>query len=200
MRRPVLLYTCAMCLAFAAGCGSRLNNTNVRTFRLGQTTESDLRAKFGKPGLTEDRSDAAGTRRVMRWTGDPGTPTMGSLRDVRFLVAETLNGRLSGWIFASTAPGAGRTKFNEANVPQIVKGQTTREDALRLLGEPAGRATRGSLIPDYKDEFGPGVAEVWAWIGAKGQFFKNEIAVRELLVKFDASGRVVDVVNRTLRS
>jgi hypothetical protein len=186
-------------LALATGCGSRLNHTNVRTFRLGQTTEGDLRAKFGKPDLTEDRSEGSGTRRVMRWTGDPGTPTMGSLRDVRFLVAETRNGRMSGWIFASTAPGAGRTKFNEANVPKIVKGQTTRDDALRLLGEPAGRALRGTLIPDYKDEFAPGVEEVWAWLGAKGNFFKNEIAVRELLVKFDGSGRVVDFVNRTLR-
>ena len=187
-------------LLATTGCGSRLNADNLSSFRLGQTTEADVRAAFGKPDMTDERSDGAGVSRVMRWSGEPGTPTFSAVRDLRILVAETYNDRLRGWIFASSAPGADGTKFRRSNVPRIAKGQTTRDEAVRLLGRPAGRASRGSLIPDYKDEFGPGVDEIWAWVHIdNGGAFNGEIIVGELLVKFDASGRVVDVVNSTLK-
>lgn len=191
---------CVLLLAAATGCGSRLNAGNVRLFRLGQTTEADVRAALGKPDVTDERSDGAGVSRVMRWVGEPGTPTFSAVRDLRVLVAETYNDRLRGWIFASSAPGADGSKFRRSNVPRIVKGQTTRDDAVRLLGQPAGRGARGSLIPDYKDEFGPGVEEIWAWVHIdNGGPFNGEVSVGELLVKFDAAGRVVDLVNRTLK-
>ena len=199
MRPLIVPLACVLLTACATGCGSRLNTKNVRTFRLGQTTDADLRAAFGKPDVTDERGDATGVSRVMRWRGEPGTPGFTNLNDVRLLVAETYNGRLRGWIFASTAPGGERSRFRESNVPRVVKGQTTREEALRLLGEPAGRALRGSLVPDYRDEFGPGVEEIWAWFSVAGSVFKNEVNVREVLVKFDASGRVVDLVNRALK-
>lgn len=186
-------------LACTAGCGSRLNTSNVRGFQLGQTTDQDLRDRFGKPDLTDERRDATGVSRVMKWEGVPGTPTLGNLRDLRLLYAETYNGRLRGWIFASSAPGAERTRFREANVPKVVKGQTTRNEAIRLLGEPVGRALRGCLVPDYVNEFGPGVEEIWAWFGIRGGTVGSSLTVREFLVKFDGSGRALDVVNRSIR-
>jgi hypothetical protein len=182
-------------LACAAGCGSRLNAGNVRSFQLGQTTDQDLRARFGKPDMTDERRDATGVSRLMKWEGTPGTPTLGTLRDLRVLYAETYNGRLRGWIFASSAPGAGRTRFRESNIPKVVKGQTTRDEAVRLLGEPVGRALRGCLIPDYQAEFGPGVEEIWAWFAIRGG---SNLTVREFQVKFDGSGRALDVVNRSI--
>ena len=199
MSRWALLCTFVICLAFAGGCGSRLTHTNVHTFRLGETTEKDLRDKFGKPDMAEERGDGAGLSRTMRWRGEPGTPGFGSLNDIRYLVAETYNGRLRAWLFASSAPGAGRSKFNEANVSRLVEGQTTREQAAQLLGDPAGKAIRGTLIPDYRNEFGPNIAEIWAWIGIRGKAFSNEVTLRMHLVKFDTSGRVVESATRTFK-
>jgi hypothetical protein len=200
VNRFIVMLACAMVLAGATGCGSGLKSKNVRTLQLGQTTEAQVRKMFGKPDMQEDRSDATGTGRIFRYDHVGGAViALYRVADVRYLAVEVHNGRVRGWLFGSTAPGDS-TKIREAAVPQVVKGQS-RDDVARLLGEPAGRALKGCLIVDYKDEFGPAVEEIWAWFGIKGASgaFWSQVKGRLYMVKFDGQGRVVETLNRAMR-
>ena len=191
-------------LAMSTGCAeSKLTRANVRKVQLGQTTEGQLVATFGKPDLSEERSGSAGTSKLMRWRLNSGGDSMFGYRsmDLRYLVADAYNGRVRSWMFVSTAEGDA-TKIRSSAVPQVVNGQSTRDDVLRLLGEPTGRALRGTLIEDYGVEFTPGVTEIWAWAtvdNARGWVGGKDLAVRILLVKFEASGRVVGTITRAIK-
>lgn len=203
MRRAVPSIAFAVLLAWATGCGGpTLTKQNVRTLRLGQTAESQVRATFGKPTLAEERSDGASTGKLLQYRLSDGGVTIIGYRnvDMRLLVAEFFDDRLHAWLYFSTA-GEDATKIRASAVPQLFKGRTTRDEALRLLGEPAGRALRGSRVPDYRAEFGPGVEEIWAWTAVDGAhgWAGQAVAARLLLVKFDAAGRVVDTVKRSLK-
>ena len=198
MRSLIASLACVLVLTVATGCGTRLNKKHVRKFQLGQTPESSLHSAFGKPDVTDDRSDGTGVSRVMKWSGRGPDQLFFKIPDVRVLIAESHNSRLRAWMYASSAPGAEGTKIRKDAVPQIVKGQTTREEVVRLLGEPAGKALRGTLMADYQREFGPGVDQIWGWVNFEGSVFLGaDVTVRILLVKFDASGRVVDTIMRS---
>ena len=203
MRRAVASLPLAVLLAWATGCGGpTLTKQNVRTLRIGQTTESQVRATFGKPTVAEERSDGASTAKLLQYKLSDGGVTIIGYRsvDMRLLVAEIFDDRLHAWLYFSTA-GKDATKIRASAVPQLVKGSTTRDEALRLLGEPAGQARRGTRVPDYHAEFGRGVGEICAWTAIDGAhgWYGQAVAARLLLVKFDAAGRVVDVVNRSMK-
>ena len=194
---------CALVLALSAGCANmKLTSGNTRRLQLGQTTEAQARGVFGKPQKVEERSDAGGASKLIRWLFNSGARSnIGyNMVDLRFLDVDFFNDRARAWLYVSTAP-KDSTKIRSSALPLVVKGRTTRDEVLRLLGEPAGRALRGTLIPDYASEFGPGVTEIWQWAavdGSSGWFVRN-YSVRVLLVKFDASGRVVDTITRTIK-
>lgn len=204
MRCAIGWYVLGLLLASSTGCaGSKLTSANARRIQLGQTTESQLIATFGKPDLTEERSGSAGTDKLMRWSLVSGGNRFFVYRsmDLRYLVIDTYNGRVRSWMFVSSADGDS-TKIRSSAAPQAVKGQTMREEVLRLLGEPAGRSLRGTRIEEYASEFSPGVTEIWSWAAvdnARGWVAGSDLAIRVLLVKFDASGRVVDTITRAIK-
>jgi hypothetical protein len=204
MVRPIPSLLCVVVLASAAGCaGPKLTSRNARRLQLGQTTEPQIRATFGKPGLTDERSDGSGVSRVVEYRLVSGGIDLIGYRDLdlRFLVADVYNGRVRGWMFVSSDKDD-PTRIRRSALPQIVSGRTTRDEVLGLLGEPAGRALPGTRIEDFQGEFVPGVQEIWAWTAVFGahDWYVKPLVARILLVKFDASGRVVQTVTREMQS
>jgi outer membrane protein assembly factor BamE (lipoprotein component of BamABCDE complex) len=200
MRSAILSITALLLVSASTGCGSGLKSKNVRTLQLGQTTEKQIRGMFGKPKVVDARSDGTGRTLMLRNDHVGGAMiAFYRLADIRYLTVDLLNDRLRGYLFASTA-GGDATKINKAALAALQAGMT-RDEVLRLLGEPAGRALPGTILDDYKDAFGPRVAEISAWTmveGATGVMWGN-VTVRLLLVKFDASGRVVETATRAVR-
>jgi outer membrane protein assembly factor BamE (lipoprotein component of BamABCDE complex) len=204
MARPIPSLVCMVLVACAAGCaGPKLTGHNARRLQLGQTGEPQIRAIFGKPAQTDERSDGSGVSRVVEYRLVEGGIDLIGFRDleVRFLAADVFNGRLRGWVYVSSDDDA-PTRIRRSAVPQIESGRTTRDEVLGLLGEPAGRALPGTRIEDYQGEFGPGVQEIWAWTAVVGahDWYVKPLVARILLVKFDASGRVVQTVTREMQS
>jgi outer membrane protein assembly factor BamE (lipoprotein component of BamABCDE complex) len=201
MRSWIVCLVSLVALSAATGCGSKLKKDKVRTLQLGQTSEQQVRSMFGKPKVTDARSDGTGVTHLLRYDHVGGAAiAFYRIADVRYLVVDLHNDRLRGYLFASTN-GGDSTKINKAAVASVQKGVTTRDDALRLLGEPAGRALPGTVVDDYKDAFGPGVTEIWAWTmveGANGMMWSS-VTVRLLMLKFDASGRVIETASRALK-
>ena len=203
MKRSIVLFASVALLACSGGCRtSKLTSANVRRLQLGQTTAAQALAAFGEPSGVAERSGAEGASKVINWEFSPGPQPKYVYRrfDLRYLAADFYNDRVRAWVYLSTAR-KDPTSIRSSAVPQVVKGQTTREEVLRLLGEPAGRALRGTTLADYAGEFDAGVTEIWQWgaIDGAAGWTPLRMAVRMLLVKFDGSGRVLGVAQRTVK-
>ena len=98
-----------------------------------------------------------------------------------------LNDLLVGYEFVSSFANE-HTDFDEKNVEQILKGKTTRDEVVRLMGRPGGRLIHPMIKPTTGDALTYGYAEV-----RRTGFVSFSIARKTLVVTFDAEGVVSDL-------
>jgi hypothetical protein len=136
-----------------AGCaggpiGKDFARPDPATTVLGQTTQAEILQRYGEP-----RSERSETRALRPSNeGVPGEQGLATWVDYVFvpdpegrsgilrrkeLTFVFWNHRVVSYRFASTFPDD-RTDFAEARIAEVVRGQTTRDEATRLLGEPTG--------------------------------------------------------------
>lgn len=130
--RPGVL---AVLLAGACLLGADFGRPDPASFTLGQTTEQEIRARFGKPaGETAAR---VGGRLVttLRYAYAEARSIAVPVRTMSYAFHE---GRLVGFDYMSSF-AADQTAFDELALKRIKRGETTRTETLDLVGKPTGQ-------------------------------------------------------------
>ena len=125
----------AAVLGGACLIGADFSRPDPASFTLGQTTEQEIQARFGKP-------DGRATARVgdklvttLRYAYAEARSTAVPVRTMAYAFHE---GRLVGFDYMSSF-AADQTGFDELTVKRIKRGETTRAEVLALVGKPTGQ-------------------------------------------------------------
>ena len=125
----------ALVLAGACLLGADFSRPDPATFRLGTTTEQEIRQRFGEPygQATARVGDKLVT--TLQYTYVEVRSTALPARAMTYTFHE---GRLVGFDYSSSFV-ADATAFDEAVAKQIKRGESTRAEVLALAGKPTGQ-------------------------------------------------------------
>jgi hypothetical protein len=128
-------------LAGACLFGADFGRPDPASFALGQTTEQEIRARFGKP--TAETAARVGGKLVttLQYAYAEARSVAVPVRTMSYAFHE---GRLVGFDYMSSF-AADQTAFDELALKQIKRGATTRIEALDLVGKPTGQY----IYPSY---------------------------------------------------
>ena len=134
-RRSTRVGILSAVLAGACLLGADFGRPDPASFTLGQTTEQEVRARFGKPdgqALTRVGDKLVTT---LRYAYAKARSTAVPVRTMAYVFHE---GRLVGFGYMSSF-AADQTGFDELAVKGIKRGETTRAEVLDLVGKPSGQ-------------------------------------------------------------
>ena len=125
----------AAVLAGACLLGADFSRPDPASFTLGQTTEQEIRARFGKPAgqATVRVGDKLVT--TLRYAYAEARSIAVPVRTMAYAFHE---GRLVGFDYMSSF-ATDQTAFDELALKRIKRGETTRTEALDLVGKPTGQ-------------------------------------------------------------
>lgn len=162
---------------------------------LGTTTREDILRKLGPPEEIDGRRfDALEADVFFYYEADAGERPA-----YRFLACEFSKGVLAAYAYH----GSDEAEFDEGRLPQLVKGQSTRQTVESRLGAPAGKARLPTTItlPALGLRLGgapfplaepPGAAaEVWQYHSHSFDQALRKTTQKTLSVFFDAGGLYV---------
>ena len=134
-RRPLRPAVLAVLLAGACLLGADFGRPDPASFTLGQTTEAEIRARFGKP--TGETAARVGGKLVttLRYAYAEARTVAVPVRTMSYAFHE---GHLVGFDYMSSF-NADQTAFDELALKRIKRGETTRTEALELVGKPTGQ-------------------------------------------------------------
>jgi hypothetical protein len=189
MRSSKLLLTAVMATAFLAGCaGTNFKRPDAQAFQLGKSTTADISRVMGAPGQTGEmmkNNEKVKSSRYAYAEG-AGTGRYPGVTPARAMVFTTFNDVLVGQEFVSSFP-EDATEFDDAKVPGIVKGKTTRAEVIALLGKPNGEA----IYPLIKSK--DQNAMVYSYTHVKGSVFNMKLYSKSAVISLDAANVVTDV-------
>jgi hypothetical protein len=114
--------------------GADFARPDPASFTLGETTEPQIRQRFGGPDDRVAVKVDGKAVTILRYRhADPQGPTV----PVREMAFAFHLGRLVGHEYSSSFP-ADQTTFDEAAAKRIKRGETTRAEVLALVGKPTG--------------------------------------------------------------
>jgi len=191
-KSAVLLLT-LMAACLSSGCatvGKSFNHENVQKLDLGQLKSAEYRSMFGEPRSVNKTSNTNGEYEAVRYIyayADLGTAT------ARVLDLEFRNGLLNAYVYVSGF-SEDKTTVDRALVNEVKAGQA-KEEVLRKLGKPSGKALSPCLLVDYKDKFKTG-SEIWSWqtVNKLATLGSNPTEQTSVYVVFDAGGKVVETL------
>jgi hypothetical protein len=176
----------AAMLVMLVGCaGTNFVRPNSDTLKLGQTTYEQIVQQFGKPRregtiLKNDKTVKAISYAYAALGGEPLHAGVVAARGIDFYF---FNDALVGYAFISSWK-EDNTDFDETKLSAITKGQSTREEAIALLGKPGGW---------YKDPLVKSSAsEAAAYIYVEA-YLNRKLLRKSLVVSFDQGGVVSGV-------
>jgi outer membrane protein assembly factor BamE (lipoprotein component of BamABCDE complex) len=134
-RRSARVAILAVVLAGACLLGADFGRPDPASFALGQTTEQEIRTRFGTP--TGQTSARVGDKVVttLRYAYAEARSVAVPVRIMAYAFHE---GRLVGFDYMSSFT-ADQTLFDELAVKRITRGVSTRAEVLALMGKPAGQ-------------------------------------------------------------
>jgi hypothetical protein len=126
----------AVATVVAAACllGADFGRPDPDSFSLGQTTEQEIRERFGEPANRFNGRVGDKPITVLRYQYAEPRSTEILARAMSYTFHE---GRLVGYDYSSSF-AADRTNFDGAAAKRIRRGQSTRTDVLDLAGKPTG--------------------------------------------------------------
>ena len=134
-RRAARVRILVAVLAGACLLGADFGRPDPASFTLGQTTEQEIRARFGKPaGETAARVGGKLVTTLRYAYAEARTVTV----PVRTMAYAFHEGRLVGFDYMSSF-ASDQTVFDELAVKRIKRGETTRTEALDTVGKPTGQ-------------------------------------------------------------
>jgi|HubBroStandDraft_6_1064221.scaffolds.fasta_scaffold59108_3 hypothetical protein len=125
----------AVLLAAACLLGADFSRPDPATFKLGKTSEQEIRDRFGEPSA-ENSTQVEG--RLVTRLQYAYVEVRSTVIPVRSMVYSFHEGRLVGFEYLSSFV-ADETVFDEASVKRIKRGETTRAEVLGLVGKPTGQ-------------------------------------------------------------
>jgi len=125
----------AVLLAAACLLGADFSRPDPATFKLGKTSEQEIRDRFGEPSA-ENSTQVEG--RLVTRLQYAYVEVRSTVIPVRSMVYSFHEGRLVGFEYLSSFV-ADETVFDEASVKRIKRGETTRAEVLGLVGTPTGQ-------------------------------------------------------------
>jgi hypothetical protein len=128
----------AVATVVAAACllGADFGRPDPDSFSLGQTTEQEIRERFGEPANRFNGRVGDKPITVLRYQYAEPRSTEILARAMSYTFHE---GRLVGYDYSSSF-AADRTNFDGAAAKRIRRGQSTRTDVLDLAGKPTPRS------------------------------------------------------------
>jgi outer membrane protein assembly factor BamE (lipoprotein component of BamABCDE complex) len=137
MRAIPLLLIIALC----AGCaGADFKRPDSESLHLGQTSEKEIRARYGDPRGEKTLVMNDQTIKVLTYAHAEAAPYVEKI-PVRAMTYSFHEGTLVGFDYTSSF-SSDKTDFDDTLVNQIVQGQTTRDRVVALLGQPTGIVIR----------------------------------------------------------
>jgi len=154
----------------------------------GKTTIAEAREKYGKPYRESEvsRNDQDVKMLSYAYATTGGTPKDAGVIPARSLDLSFWKGTLVSNVFISSFQ-EDASSFEASKRDAIVKGKTTRDEVIGLLGRPAGYA----IYPVIKDK--NAVALLYAYHTTSGSAFNLKFAKRDLVITIGPDGVVSDV-------
>lgn len=176
----------------AVGCG--ITPENVYKLQVGTTTQAQVDDSFGSPKAMEAVVEGSDKINVDYF----GSVNVVEIGPVFFggysrLAVEVRNGIVDGYLFYRS-DGAEATHFDARKANQIIDGQTTRGEAIAILGRPNGISLLPSRISEYGDLATNNATEVLNWSNADpigGLFAPGHPHVRMLTLQIGPDERVI---------
>ena len=134
-RRSARVAILAAVLAGACLLGADFGRPDPASFTLGQTTEAEIRARFGKPAGETAARVGGKLVTTLRYAYAEARSIAVPVRTMSYAFHE---GRLVGFDYMSSF-AADQTAFDELALKRIKRGETTRTETLDLVGKPTGQ-------------------------------------------------------------
>ena len=134
-RRSVRVGILTAVLAGACLLGTDFSRPDPGSFTLGQTTEQEIRARFGKPAGEAAARIGGKLVTTLRYAYAEARSIAVPVRTMAYAFHE---GRLVGFDYMSSF-SADQTGFDELALKRIKRGETTRIEALDMVGKPSGQ-------------------------------------------------------------
>jgi hypothetical protein len=134
-RRSVRVGILTAVLAGACLLGADFSRPDPGSFTLGQTTEQEIRARFGKPAGEAAARIGGKLVTTLRYAYAEARSIAVPVRTMAYAFHE---GRLVGFDYMSSF-SADQTGFDELALKRIKRGESTRIEALDMVGKPSGQ-------------------------------------------------------------
>jgi hypothetical protein len=182
---PLLFIISSIVISGCASAGHDFKYDGPASLHLGQTRGSDFQALFGKPASVTTKKSSDGEFEVNSYVyahADMGTAK------ARALTLESRNGVLNAYQFVSSFD-KDKTSVTPDQLKQIQRGVSTKDDVLKVVGEPHGKALCPSSLGEFKDRCSKGT-EVWVWTMMMPMvtFGSHQPQIASIFVTFDEKG------------
>jgi|SRR5271165_4872026 len=172
------------------GCGGKdFTRPSPDTFKLGQTSYSQVVQKMGEPPKTSDvlKNGKNIKAATYSFASKGGEPLEEDVIPARALTYFFFDNTLVGQAFISSFK-SDNSNFDDKQVEKIKKGVTTRAEVIGLLGEP----TATFIPPMVKETSGEAIG--YTYQAVRGGLFSGlKVSIKSLRISFDAAGLVSDV-------
>lgn len=172
------------------GCsvGRDFIRPELGSLSLGKTTYHEILQRFGSP---REEGSVTKNDKLMKtatyvYSSAAAKPFADGVTPARGLSFHFLDNDLVGYNFNSSFADD-HTNFDESNVNRIKKGETTRQDLVKLFGQPGG-VQRFPLVKSKEDE-----ALVWQYLQVKRSGLTFKAYIKNLEVTVGADNIVKDV-------
>jgi len=175
-------------LSGCASSGKNFKYQNRNLIELHKTTVDEAVQYLGKPSSKEFKSTKDGDFEILKYVYAYATPSGASAR-VFFL--EFKNGKLNGKIYNSGFK-EDITEFNFENFKKIKIDVSNKEDVIKFLGAPSGKAICPSTFFSDKCK---DATEIWSWIHTKTSegYDTKTMKSKTLTISFDSIGSVINI-------
>lgn len=190
MPRPLKYGFIVAVLLVLTGCaGKNFVRPVDESMRLGKTTYSDVIQQMGEPGRAGDvlKNDKTVKTATYAYANTGGEPLEVGVIPARAQSYYFHNEVLVGREFISSFK-SDNSNFDETKVDSIIKGKTTREEVIQLLGRPSA----AFIQPMVKETSGEALGYTYQKTSG-GAFSGFKFFRKALKVSFDDKNVVLDV-------
>jgi len=175
------------------GCAGRdFAGKDITTFELGKTTYAQVVQEMGEPRSSSNtlKNGSEITTISYAFSTVGGAPLDQGVTPARGISFSFHNNMMVGKSFNSSFR-VDNTDFDNSKVPSLVKGKTTREEVINIIGKPTAFA-----IPPMSKDAGGQIGYSYAATSG-GAFTGFQIFRKSLVVEFDDQGITSEVTYTT---
>ncbi|MEM9227457.1 MAG: hypothetical protein AAGA45_05775 [Verrucomicrobiota bacterium] len=179
-------------LAILTGCthkyGRSFQTSSVDQLALGRTTPAQAENLLGKPEAKNTTTKNGNKFERFAYSyAEVEAPIAGGNYFIDTLLVEFFDGKLQGYIYQRVQANDDNP-LSSSQVEDMPRGSATKQDIIRILGDPTGKALNPTNLEVFEDTFGH---EVWAWIAVRE--VGDAVEIQKVLVGFNFEGKLDSV-------